>query len=70
MYLRQGGITMDGYDITALSTSLSTQSLLSDVSIAICRLAKDTMETNSDGLRKILEQSVCPEVGQNIDVLV
>lgn len=61
---------MDGIDIAALSTSMSTSNLLSEVSFALCEMAMDDMQVNADGLRKIMEQSVTPHIGQNIDISV
>ena len=61
---------MEGIDIAALSTSMSTSNLLTDVSFALCEMAMEDMEINSEGLRKIMEQSVNPYIGQNIDISV
>lgn len=61
---------MDGIDITALSTSMSTSNILTEVSFALCDMAMDDMEVNAEGLRKIMEQSVTPHIGQNIDISV
>lgn len=61
---------MDGIDITALSTSMSTSNLLTEVSFALCNMAMEDMEVNAEGLRKIMEQSVNPHIGQNIDISV
>jgi len=61
---------MEGIDIAALSTSMSTSNLLTDVSFALCKMAMEDMEVNSEGLRKIMEQSVTPHIGQNIDISV
>lgn len=61
---------MDGFDIAALSTSMSTSNLLTEVSFALCNMAMEDMEVNAEGLRKIMEQSVNPHIGQNIDISV
>ena len=61
---------MEGIDIAALSTSMSTSNLLTDISFALCEKALETMEVNAEGLRKIMEQSVTPHIGQNIDISV
>ncbi len=61
---------MDGIDIAALSTSMSTSNLLTEVSFALCNMAMEDMEVNAEGLRKIMEQSVNPHIGQNIDISV
>ncbi|MBQ9765742.1 MAG: YjfB family protein [Lachnospiraceae bacterium] len=57
-------------DIAALSTSMSMSSLATDIGVALCEMALDDMEVNAEGLRKIMEQSVNPYVGQNFDVTV
>lgn len=61
---------MDGIDIAALSTSMSTSNLLTEVSFALCNMAMEDMEVNTEGLRKMMEQSVNPHIGQNIDISV
>ena len=61
---------MDGIDIAALSTSMSTSNLLTEVSFALCNMAMEDMEVNAEGLRKMMEQSVNPHIGQNIDISV
>ena len=61
---------MEGIDIAALSTSMSTTNLLTDISFALCDMAMEDMEVNAEGLRKMMEQSVTPHIGQNIDISV
>lgn len=61
---------MDGINIAALSTSMSTDSILTEVSFALCDMAMEDMEVNAEGLRKMMEQSVAPHIGQNIDISV
>ena len=61
---------MEGIDIAALSTSMSTSNLLTEVSFALCNMAMEDMEVNAEGLRKMMEQSVNPHIGQNIDISV
>ena len=62
-----GGSNMD---IASLSTTMSTQNLLSDVSVAMLKNSLDTMENLGDGMTKVMEASVTPYLGQNIDYLV
>ncbi len=57
-------------DIASLSTSLSQQNLLTQVSIAVLDKALDTVNDNSGNLIKMMEQSVQPELGQNIDIQI
>lgn len=61
---------MDGINIAALSTPMSTSNILTEVSFALCDMAMEDMEVNAEGLRKIMEQSVTPHIGQNIDISV
>lgn len=55
-------------DIAGLSTAMSTAEIKSDIGIAVLSKSLDTMETMGDGMRKMLEASVTPHIGGNIDV--
>ena len=57
-------------DIASLSTAMSTQNILNDVSVAMLSKSLDTVEDMGDGMVKIMESSVTPHLGQNIDYLV
>ena len=57
-------------DIASLSTAMSTQNILNDVSIAMLSKSLDTVEDMGDGMVKIMESSVAPYLGQNIDYYV
>ena len=52
-------------DIASLSTAMSTQNILNDVGVAML-----TVEDMGDGMVKIMESSVTPYLGQNIDYYV
>ena len=54
-------------DIASLSTAMSTQNILNDVSIAMLSKSLDTVEDMGDGMVTIMESSVTPYLGQNID---
>lgn len=54
-------------DISALSIAMSTQSVQSDISVAVLSKNLDTLEIAGDGLQKMMEASVTPNIGQNID---
>lgn len=55
-------------DIAGLSMTMSTQNVLSDVSVAVLKNSLDTMEDLGNGVNKmIMEASVTPYLGQNID---
>lgn len=57
-------------DIAGLSTNLSTINVVNDVQIAVLRQSLDTLETSGDSLTKMMEASVNPELGQNIDIRI
>lgn len=57
-------------DIDSLSTAMSTQNILNDVSVAMLSKSLDTVEDMGDGMVKIMESSVTPYLGQNIDYYV
>lgn len=63
-------ITMDIMDVAGLSTALSSTQLVNDVQVAVLKQSLDTLETNGDGLTKMMEASVNPELGQNIDIRI
>lgn len=55
-------------DIAKLSLSMSQNSLLTDVGTAVLKNSLDCMETEGESIQKILESSVNPNIGQNIDI--
>ena len=57
-------------DIASLSTAMSTQNILNDVGVAMPSKSLDTVEDMGDGMVKIMESSVTPYLGQNIDYYV
>ena len=57
-------------DITALSSSMSLADVSSQVGIAVPAKNLDTIETLGDGMKKMMEMSVNPNLGANIDVQV
>lgn len=63
-------ITMDIMDVAGLSTALSSTQLVNDVHVAVLKQSLDTLETNGDGLTKMMEASVNPGLGQNIDIRI
>ena len=54
-------------DIASLSMGLSTSKLSSDVGIAVLGKNLDTLKQAGDGMLKMMESSVTPNIGQNID---
>lgn len=57
-------------DIAGLSTNLSTINVVNDVQVAVLRQSLDTLETSGYSLTKMMEASVNPELGQNIDIRI
>jgi hypothetical protein len=57
-------------DIAGLSTNLSTINVVNDVQVAVLRQSLYTLETSGDSLTKMMEASVNPELGQNIDIRI
>ncbi|MEG1801982.1 MAG: YjfB family protein [Lachnospiraceae bacterium] len=57
-------------DIAGLSIAMSTARVSNEVSTAVLSKNLDTMEQMGDGMKKMLEKSVTPELGQNMDIRV
>ena len=57
-------------DIPALSIALNSIQTSNDIGIAVLAKNLDVMNTEGDALTKIMELSVNPGIGQNIDYLV
>ncbi|EEC56311.1 YjfB family protein [[Bacteroides] pectinophilus] len=57
-------------DIPALSIALNSIQTSNDIGIAVLAKNLDVMNTEGDALTKMMELSVNPGIGQNIDYLV
>ena len=57
-------------DIPSLSIQLSTAKANDMVSVALLKKTLDTVEDNGESIIKMMEQSVTPNLGQNIDLRV
>ncbi len=57
-------------DIAALSTEMSTMNLNSQVAVSVMKLSMNQMDIAADGMKKMMEASVCPELGGNIDISI
>lgn len=57
-------------DIAALSTSMSQASLLTQVSTAMLAKSLDSADQTKDAVKMMMEQSVNPNLGKNIDISV
>ncbi len=59
-----------GIDIPALSMSMSQWNIGNEIGTAMLSKSLDTAEDIGDGMVKMMEKSVTPELGGNIDVNV
>ena len=57
-------------DIASISIAMSMADLQTDIGIAVLSKSMDSMETMGEGMKKILESSVTPHIGGNVDVTV
>ena len=57
-------------DIAGLSMALSTSNVANDVQVAVLKKNLDTINDTEDSLIKMMESSVTPYLGQNIDYSV
>ena len=55
-------------DIASISTAMSMAELQTDIGVAVLSKSMDNMETMGEGMKKILESSVTPHIGGNVDV--
>ena len=60
----------DGIDIAAYSLMVSQASTMSAVNTSILAKTLDTAEMQGEQLTKMMEQSVNPGLGRNIDILL
>lgn len=57
-------------NISALSIPMSSQAVTNDVEVLMMKKSLDTLETAGAGIQKMMEASVTPHIGQNIDYSV
>ena len=57
-------------DIASLSTALSMTSVANDFGAIMLSKQLDTMENMGDSMIKLMEQSVNPHIGGNIDISI
>lgn len=55
-------------DIASLSTALSMAQVQNDFSVLMLDKQLDTVEVMGDSMIKMMEQSVTPHLGGNIDI--
>ncbi|MGF7046190.1 hypothetical protein J2T13_000652 [Paenibacillus sp. DS2015] len=56
-------------DIAALSISMNQASLSQAVGIKLLTISKDQVEIQGNNLVQMLEKSVAPNLGRNLDIL-
>ena len=57
-------------DIAGLSMALSSVSVSNDVSTAVLSMGLDNYQEMGEEMTKMMEKSVTPQLGQNIDLRV
>ncbi len=57
-------------DIPGLSVAMSQANVINDVNIAVLSKTLDTVEESGELMIQMMEQSVNPHLGANIDVRV
>lgn len=60
----------DGFDIASYSMMRSQSSVMAGVSIAMLKNSIDMQEAQAAELSQMMEQSVNPGLGRNIDILI
>lgn len=55
-------------DIAGLSIATSQTTVMNQVSTAVLSQSLDTLETMGEGMVQMMEQSVNPNVGSNVDI--
>lgn len=57
-------------DIAALSMAMSQQDIMTQIGTAVLDKTLESVSASTDNFTKILEQSVTPNLGQSVDILV
>lgn len=57
-------------DIASLSTALSMSQVNNDIGVLMLSKQLDTVEVMGDSMIKMMEQSVNPHLGANIDISI
>lgn len=57
-------------DIAALSIASNQTNIMTQVNTAVLSMNLDTIEQAGENMIKLMEQSVTPQLGQNIDVSI
>ena len=70
LYIHVTGKEVSDMDIASLSTSLSMANVQNDFGVLMLSKQPDTVEDMGDSMIKLMEQSVNPHLGGNIDISV
>ncbi|MDY5577029.1 MAG: YjfB family protein [Lachnospiraceae bacterium] len=57
-------------DIAALSTAMKMSEINTDIGFAVLDRSLEMIDDMGEGMIKIMESSVNPELGQNIDLYI
>ena len=57
-------------DIAALSMSMSQSTLITSVQTAVLAKSLDSADQTKDAVKMLMEQSVNPNLGKNIDISI
>lgn len=57
-------------DIASLSTALSMSQVNNDIGVLMLSKQLDTVDAMGDSMIKMMEQSVTPHLGANIDISI
>lgn len=55
-------------DVAAMSFGIQNASLKQQINISVQKIAMDAIDQNFEALRKVMEASVSPHLGSNIDM--
>ncbi len=70
MEMHTNGKGLRGMDIPALSVAMSQANVVNQYNVAMLAKTLDTVEDSSAMMIQMMEQSVNPHLGQNIDITV
>jgi len=56
--------------IGGITTNISTSNVSNDIQVAMLKKSLDTVANTGSELTKMMEASVTPSVGQNIDISI
>ena len=57
-------------DITTMVAAIPTMNLGNQIAASVMKLSLNQMETAGEGMKKMMEMSVTPNLGGNIDISI